>query len=53
MEKFWFSPQPDNYHNEDCVTLTTKQPLPLNWNDVPCYEFFPYICEKAANTLTI
>ncbi|XP_065434277.1 C-type lectin domain family 4 member A-like [Chrysemys picta bellii] len=53
-EKFWYGPQPDNFNNEDCASLRfEKNPPPRNWNDDQCSKPYPYICEKAADTLTI
>ncbi|KAH1174878.1 CD209 antigen-like protein E [Mauremys mutica] len=53
QEKFWYDPQPDNYQNEDCATLTNERNPLRNWNDDKCYKHLYYICEKAAVTLTI
>ena len=39
----WNNNQPDNWgNNEDCGEL--RGAFGWNWNDMPCYTAFPFIC---------
>jgi hypothetical protein len=40
----WASGEPNNASNEDCVEIPTT----LKWNDVPCTNTRPYVCEAPA-----
>ena len=41
----WGPGQPDNYNNEDCVTLWSTLALPNNWNDLSCTALVGYVVE--------
>ncbi len=38
----WSSEQPNNSGNQDCVEITNTAG---EWNDAPCDELMPYVCE--------
>ena len=50
---YWAQNQPDNFTNEDFLTLGSYGEDPARWNDAPPGDFMPFVCEWESEIITV
>lgn len=42
----WIKDQPNNFNNQDCLTVHTDPDVDFKWNDEYCSKRLRFVCER-------